>query len=213
MAAGAMVNDVATVVRRAEPVETEVFKMKEILWTIQHEDAYREFERTGVLRANEDYLFCEDDFRFAYDWLVKEMRRRIGEPPMGVKYPVWAWYQWEGKRKRHDLRRSGHALRGTPLVQIEFEIDTKDFLLSDFDVWHDILAKQYIAYTQEEWDRFYETHPRPAQADVEHTWDRVFDIHYDGNDWHSTPENRSIQATLWQIEISQVKTVQHFLAK
>ena len=187
--------------------------MKELLWTIQHEDAYREFEKTGILRANDKYLFCEDDMKFAYDWIAKEIRQRIGEPPAGVTYPVWAWYQWEGQRKRMDLRRSGYAERGTPLVQITFEVDTEAFLLSDFDVWHDILSKQYIAYTQDESDRFYEAHPHPTQADVEHTWDRVFDINYDGNDWYSTPKDRSIQATLWQIEMSQVRKVEHFLAK
>ena len=40
--------------------------MKQLLWTIQTEDAFKEFERTGILRANEDYLFCEDYYRFAY---------------------------------------------------------------------------------------------------------------------------------------------------
>ncbi|WP_310603404.1 hypothetical protein [Anaerosporobacter sp.] len=27
-------------------------------------------------------------------------------------YDVWAWYQWEGKRKRRDIREGGHAKRG-----------------------------------------------------------------------------------------------------
>ena len=68
------------------------------LWTIQHEEAYREFERTGVLRANNDYLFCEDDFRYAYDWIAQQMAERIGTPPDAeTKYPIWAWYKWEGK--------------------------------------------------------------------------------------------------------------------
>lgn len=52
--------------------------MKQVLWTIQHEEAFREFEETGVLRANENHLFCEDDLRFAYDWLSREMNKRIG---------------------------------------------------------------------------------------------------------------------------------------
>lgn len=187
--------------------------MKELLWTIQHEDAYREFEKTGILRANDKYLFCEDDMKFAYDWIAKEMWQRIGVPPAGVTYPVWAWYQWEGQRKRMDLRRSGYAERGTPLVQIAFEADTKDFLLSDFDDWHQVLNKQYIAYSEAEWDEFYAVHPHPTQEDVEHTWSRVFDINHSCLWRDGKLGDQSIQATLWQIEMSQVRKVEHFLAK
>ena len=107
--------------------------MKQIMWTIQTEEAFLEFERTGALRANENFLFCEDYYRFAYDWLSNQMALRIGPPPENVRYPVWAWYQWEGKRKRRDLRQSGYAKRGTPMVQITFEADPDSFLLSDFD--------------------------------------------------------------------------------
>ena len=41
--------------------------MKQLLWTIQTEEAYQEFVKAGILRANEAHLFCGDDLRFAYD--------------------------------------------------------------------------------------------------------------------------------------------------
>lgn len=187
--------------------------MKQIMWTIQTEEAFLEFERTGVLRANEDFLFCEDYYRFAYDWLSNQMALRIGPPPENVRYPVWAWYQWEGKRKRRDLRQSGYAKRGTPMVQITFEADPDSFLLSDFDAWHIVLANQYLADNEAEWDRFYGNNPTPCQADVSPSWDRLFDISRHTPYWDCEPERKSIQATLWQIEMSQVKKVEHFLAK
>lgn len=187
--------------------------MKQLLWTIQTEDAFKEFEKTGILQANEDYLFCEDYYRFAYDWLSNQMAQRIGAPPAGVRYPVWAWFQWEGKRKRRDLRTSGYAQRGTPMVQITFEADPTFFLLSDFDAWHTVLAKQYLADNESEWDNFYESNPNPDQKDVQASWDRIFDImHYTPN-WDCAPKRKSIQATLWQIEMTQVKKVEHFIAK
>lgn len=108
--------------------------MKQVLWTIQHEAAWEAFEKTGVLTANEDHLFCENDLRFAYDWLSQQMIQKIGAPPDGVRYPVWAWYRWEGKRRRQDLRRVGCAERGTPMVQITFEAEEGTFLLSNFDL-------------------------------------------------------------------------------
>ena len=187
--------------------------MKQLLWTIQHEEAYREFERSGVLVANEEFLFCGDDLRFAYDWLSNQMRDRIGQPPEGIRYPVWAWYQWEGKRKRRDQRLAGYAKRGTPLVQITFEVDVDSFLLSDFDAWHNVLANQYVANDEADWDRFYEHNPHPEQCDVEPSWERIFDITRFVPNWDCDPERKSIQATLWKIDIAQVKSVEHFLAK
>lgn len=187
--------------------------MKQLLWTIQTEEAYHEFVKTGILRANEDHLFCGDDLRFAYDWLSLQMVHRIGAPPENVHYPVWAWYQWEGKRKRMDQRLSGYAKRGTPLVQITFEAETNSFLLSDFDAWHIVLANQYLANNEAEWDKFYEVNPHPDQADVKPSWERIFDLFHYTPDWNREPEKKSIQATLWQIEMSQVKKVEFFLAK
>ena len=71
--------------------------MKQLLWTIQHEEAYREFEKTGILVANDNCLFCGEDLRFAYDWLSDQMRKRIGPPPLitknghriGVRFPCY----------------------------------------------------------------------------------------------------------------------------
>lgn len=100
--------------------------MKKILWTIQDEAAFEVFEKTGVLRADPNHLLFDGDFQDAYQWMADQMRHRIGAAPEGVQYPVWAWYQWEGQRKRMDLRRSGYAKRGTPLVQITFEADPRN---------------------------------------------------------------------------------------
>ena len=187
--------------------------MKQLLWTIQNEEVYREFERTGVLKANESFLFCGDDLRFAYDWLADQMRDRIGTPPQGIQYPVWAWYQWEGKRKRMDQRLSGYAKRGTPLVQITFEAEPGSFLLSDFDMWHNVLAGQYVADNEADWDNFYTQYPQPRQEDVKPSWNRIFDLDHYAPNWDPEPDHKSIQATLWKVEMSQVKKVEHFFAK
>ena len=130
--------------------------MKETLWTIQHEKVYEVFQRTGFLRANNDDLFCKDELRFAYKWMSKQMCLRIGPPPTGVQYPLWAWYQWEGHRSRRDLRCSGYAPRGTPLVQIEFEVDTENILKSDFDDWNFVLNNDFIADSEKEFE-----YPKP----------------------------------------------------
>ena len=187
--------------------------MKETLWTIQDEAAFEVFQKTGVLRADPNHLIFDGDFRDAYDWMVAQMHQRIGPAPAGVHYPVWAWYQWQGKRKRRDLRHAGYAKRGTPMVQITFEADTKDFLLSDFDAWHFVLANHYIADGEQDWDNFYANDGDHRTGETIASWDKVFDLNRYIPNWDPEPDRRTVQATLWEIRMSQVKKVEHFIAK
>lgn len=187
--------------------------MKQVLWTIQHEAAWEVFEKTGILTANKNHLFCQNDFRFSYDWISQQMIQKIGTPPEGVHYPVWAWFQWEGKRKRRDLRRSGYAKRGTPLVQITFEAEENEFLLSDFDDWHCVLNDSYLANNEAELDNFHKQFPQPTRHEIEPSWQRIFDLNRYEPNWDYPPNQKSIQATLWQIKMEQVKKVEHFIAK
>ncbi len=187
--------------------------MKQLLWTIQHRTTYDEFERTEILRANGKHLAFDGEFRFHYDWLVAQMRKRIGKPPVGVQYPVWAWYQWEGQRKRRDMRCSGHAPRGTPIVQIAFEAEEKDILLSDFDTWNIAMSNQYIADNEQDWNQFYASKRKDQKDAVVASWEKVFDLNRYTPDWDAPLDRRSIQATMWEIRIDQVKQVEFFLAK
>ena len=192
--------------------------MKETLWTIQDEVAFREMERTGVLRANEEHLWCGDYYmrRFGYDWIAQQMVKRIGPAPLNVRYPVWAWYKWEGKRTRRDTRDECLGPTGTPMVQIEFEADTDSFLLSDFDKWCCFLAGGgYIAKSEKDKDAFSKLSWEEKDKYYELSWERIFDMdHIDEYVpyWYGSDEI-SIQATMWQIELSQIKSVEYFVAK
>ena len=187
--------------------------MKQTLWTIQHIDAYENMKKTGVLHANEQFLFCQDDMRYAYDWIAQQMCTRIGAPPADVEYPVWAWYQWEGKRKRRDLRHAGYAKRGTPMVQIEFEAEETTILLSDFDDWHLVLGNHYIADNEADLDRFYLPGSEESQGEICASWEKVFDLDRYTPNWDCPPERQSIQACVWEVHMSQVKKVEFFTAK
>ena len=40
--------------------------------------------------------------------MVDQMKIRLGPPPESWYFPIWAWYQWEGeKRRKPDLRAGG----------------------------------------------------------------------------------------------------------
>lgn len=120
------------------------------LWTIQHYSAYERLQQTGVLHADEGYLFCSDDFRYSYDWISRKMITAGLVPPKGVRYPIWAWYQWEGKRKHRDMRECGHAKRGEAIAQLTVEIADQDVLLSDFDLYHYPLNNWYLPIDEED---------------------------------------------------------------
>lgn len=125
------------------------------LWTIQTLAAYKKFKETGVLRANEDFVY--EDMMFHYNWMADQLKKRIGLPPsIEIKYPVWAWYQWSGiNKKKPDLRNSSHLPKGINGVRIEFEVDSKDVLLSDFDDFNKVLNYGYMTDTEVEYDNFY----------------------------------------------------------
>ncbi len=185
--------------------------MKQLLYTIQHIDAYREMERTGVLRASENFLMMDGAFRSAYGYMAEQLEKRVGKPPCGVHYPVWAWHTWEGKRGRRDLRFSGYAPRGTEMVQIEFEAEEGSFLLSDFDAWHLVLNDRYIGEREALAPILNApvTDLAALKALTERSWEKIFDL----QNPLTPPEDVSLQACLWEIPLSSVKRVWHFIAK
>ena len=103
-----------------------------LLWSIQHQCTYEKMEQTGVLRADKNFI-ATDWFEDSYLWMAEQMKKRIGEPPEGVIFPVWAWYQWEGMRKRLDMRVHGRnwGEKGTPIVLLTIEVPDNLVLLSD----------------------------------------------------------------------------------
>ena len=128
-----------------------------ILWSIQHKNAYDQMLRDGRLVVSEEYVRRSmPEFIFAYSWMTDQMIKRIGQKPKGVNYPMWAWYQWEGERKRLDMR--SHRVwgeKGTPIVLLTIDVPPEKVLLSDFDMWHMVLNNGYLALTEEDEKEIY----------------------------------------------------------
>ena len=174
-----------------------------ILWTIQHKEAYLKMQSSGVLRADANHLFCEDDFRDAYDWMSCQMKKLISEPPDGVQYPVWLWHTWEGNRKRPDMRRSGYAPSGASIVLLTVDVPDEKVLLSDFDCWHAVLNGNYLA-TSEEDDCSH------SPEEIAESWNGIFDVS-SVNTYYSY--SLSIQATTWEIQKEWIKKAECFTAR
>ncbi len=200
------------------------------LWTIQRLQQWKEFEHSGILRADQTWIWPE--FLPAYQWMVAQMQARLGEPPAGVAYPIWAWYQWlDADRRRPDLRCRAYLGKGQVGVRIEFTKPADQILLSDFDLWHlPLCYRSYIGDNEadtlkvEEQLRCelkeggiavddFENYPPERKTKIEKSWNRIFDPSFNDPYWGGVWSKRSIQATLWQVSLDEVIKVTRFTAR
>ncbi|MBN2032660.1 MAG: DUF3841 domain-containing protein [Deltaproteobacteria bacterium] len=125
-----------------------------ILWTIQTERAWLELQNRGILRTRRENI-TEESWLQPYQWMVEQMEINIGPPPRSWCFPLWAWFQWEGeKRRRPDLRAGGHLGKGETGIRIEFECFEGSALLSDFDLWHYVLNYWHLPKTEQDAEQF-----------------------------------------------------------
>lgn len=198
------------------------------LWTILTEAALAVLEREGRLVSRVDLV--DPDWLEAYRWMAHQMERRLEVTRGGATLPIWAWFQYDSARRpRPDLRRSGHLPSGTPGFLVEFEAPTGSYLLSDFEGWHSVLNRWYLAASDADDDRFHlererrglsrldELHddlPDDLHRERERSWERIFDL--EARAWFadSLPlEERSIQATLWQLDRERICSIRSFTAR
>lgn len=186
-----------------------------ILWTIQPIEIWKMIQDIGVYRCDpKQSSMPEPEFVEKYEWLIRQMKKRVGPPPEGVVYPVWAWYKQNGMHKKPDLRgeRWGYGPGDEDYACIEFEIPDDQVLLSDFDSWHIILNNGLFSDSEEEADRkdaYYDSLPAAEQkAYKEKNWEKVFDVTPFENDW--TRRGNWVQATIWELRKDMIRNVRFF---
>ena len=151
-----------------------------------------------------------------YNWLVLQMKKRIGDPPEGVIYPVWAWHTQRSKRHKPDLcsERWANGYDEEKFVCLEIEVPDEQVLLSDFDLWSLILLDSIITETEEEDHKLTEIYKEltpQKQLEMKYkNWNRVFDVTPFENEW--TRRGSWIQATFWVLTKDMIKKVRHFKA-
>jgi hypothetical protein len=185
------------------------------LWTIQPFEFYKRLLTEDVIHCDpalSDYLREDSDFNFRkeYDWLVCQMQKRIGTPPAGVKYPIWAWHSLHGKHQKPDLRRTECRNYTGYQTCLEIEIPDKDVLLSGETSWYIVLNDGYYASSEDDDGieaeyAWYEHLSGDIQQEVKiASWERIFDI------FASPESSQFIQATFWELRLEQVIAVRRF---
>jgi len=186
------------------------------LWSIQVEEAFALLEREGRLRV--PWSYGEPDYAGPYRWMVQQMTRRIGPPPAKGLTPIWAWYQYKSEaRPKPDLRRTQHLPSGTIGYRLELVVDLSRCLLSDFILWHCVLNNYYLPISEADSERFDALHGSLPTVYLDSatraSWDRIFDLEWDDPYIADPKPTKMIQATLWEINRSDVVAVDRFVAR
>lgn len=196
------------------------------LWTIQPAAVYQQIQDMGLFRCNpdrcwwmepdEDPVFEKSMLRMfgdSYDWLVRQMEKRIGPRPDGVRYPVWAWYQFAWKKKP-DLRKErwSNGSPGEKQACIFLDVPDDLVLLSDFGNWHHVLNGWPILDTEEESERYDAWEESVTEAEkrvfLDTNWERIFETEPFDNGY--TSRGADIQATFWELKKEHVRGVRFF---
>ena len=185
------------------------------LWTMQPVSVYEEIKEHGVYRADAKKI-TTPEFLKAYDWLCDKLAEKC--PRLcNVQYPVWAWYKFNGKHKKPDLRHSCYGVHGQEMAAMEVEVPDDQVLLSDFELWHSVLNKAYLAMTESEYSEFYETIALRTNTEnqmvKEKSWNNIFNIPDEPyeDDW--IRYGAYVQAIFWELKAEYIKHVQFFTAR
>jgi hypothetical protein len=202
-----------------------------ILWSILTQQAWKELQRKGRLHANRRHV--TKDYLDPYLWMAEQMQRRLKAPkPSKDAMPIWAWHRWQGKRCKPDLRACNHLPKGERGIRLELQVADDRVLLSDFDLWHYVLNYWYLPETEDAGEAFEKklalaglsfykcdhehplSHPQ-YRREIEKSWERIFDVGWADRE-HTIAEpskKKSIQATLWEIRLTDVVDAWKFTAR
>ena len=137
------------------------------------------------------------------------VERKILPSSPSQAFPVWAWYQYAGHRNL-DLRRYSDGT-SEPQVRIEFDVPKNEVLLSDYLLWHSVLNNAFIGDSEREDEFSYYYTELYSREDIEKSWEKIFNIEGNKtNPYLCTPDIQSIQATVWKIDMKQVRNVTCF---
>lgn len=213
------------------------------LWTIQPIEFWKSLKENGGIFSDTKIVencfslfpeyeenYIDEKWKFAYEWLSCKMKEKIGYPPIGVKYPIWAYYKWNGVNKKPDLRSYRYSYinkQEEDWVRIGFNIDENFVVLSDIDKWGSVLSgllvggticqnnfdKKMIKYTGVDYLSVTNKNiPNFLKNEIIKSWDKIFELkrNKDEEDWYGPQKSACVQATFWNIKINQVIKVDFF---
>lgn len=195
------------------------------LWTIQGIKIYEQLQREGIAFCTKPFWGDIEEMMRAYHWMSEQMKQRIGEPPLKeIKYPMWAWYQYDSAKSNKPPKSTRDIPDGIS-AYMELLVPDKDVLLSDFSNWHaalngwaltdwkDIEKKTDVLDKDAGRKLKFDEYPEEIQMAIEKSWEAIFDLYRrDADVGRQYVRNRSIQATFWALKPEYIVSVE-FLEK
>lgn len=188
------------------------------LWSIRKFEEWEQLEQNGVLIT--DPARIDKDFLVAYRWITKELEKKVPKPHSDCQFPLWAWQCWDSERScRPDLRvRWGEA--GEKLVLMTLDIPDELVLLSDFQLWHFVLTRWFLAKNQKE-EKLFEalcekqgaTSKPIGEQQMIASWQQIFHWQDIDSRYFGEGVGESIQAVFWEIQPHWVQSVKVFHSK
>lgn len=191
------------------------------LWTIQGIEIYEQLVKDGIAYCTKPVWGDDDRFVYAYHWMAKQMRKRIGNPPIkDIEYPLWAWYQYDSAKKNKPPKSPFDMTEGLS-AYIEIEIPDNQVLLSDYSDWHVTLNQGPARNWKKIWKKMdkqekltgrhldFLEYPIDLRQEIEDSWDEVFDLDARGKGIR-LKRNRSIQATFWALYPENIISVEFY---
>lgn len=205
-----------------------------LVYTYQNKVKVKELQESGVLKVTKKdipnlFFYFDNELReinhldyikLAYDFMMREMNRKLGKPDDDIIYPVWFWYRSRGKRrdvKLQDEEEKESADRQQEVMyRIDFEIDKKNCLLSDFDLWIQLLNGLWVNVSNEDNEKDdykylinnHNINDKTYQETLDRVNRQVFNYnHKVENDWYFSTKENNVQGCTYKITIDQVKKI------
>ncbi|MDO4283059.1 MAG: DUF3841 domain-containing protein [Clostridia bacterium] len=183
------------------------------VWSFQPIEVYQITQKLGSFTCNQNkstYL-QKTNFKLAYDWLVKKMKKLIGNPNPHIQYPIWAWYLVDSE---NTMPTANHFLFYDPqsdpkVVCLELEISLNQVVLTDFNAWHNVLNHLYYSAIEDddEWEQEMDwidmQNFNLRNYLIKRSWEKIF-FYFDEN---YLREHTYLQATFWELKRSYIKNV------
>lgn len=143
------------------------------------------------------------------------MKARVGPPPKGVIYPIWAWHTIDWRHQKPDLRRMEFRACKGDQVCLELDMPDNMVLLSNEDSWHIVLNNAYYGdcsneqEMKKEYAWFDSISPKEQTAVKTKSWEKIFNV---SPPYESAWECRGkyVQATFWELRLEQVVAMRYF---
>ena len=197
-------------------------------WTVISSEELNTLKSTHTLLCDhtKKNVMANDFFMFkiAYDFMANHLEQ-FSPKPKNVIYPRWIYYKFNNINSIHHVNKCVFCAKPTnSQFLLELNLNPKDVLLSDLDMWTNVLNGFYIAESEQEADSFYNDSVPPQsifdpayisslndyqraiiqdkQKQIIQSWEKIFNLN--SNNPYYCFKNKTIQGVTWKINYEQV---------